>query len=192
MDAYDRPGAPKAELCRDLSEDKRGTHTTASRRAPTSRLPRRRHQNPRLRRTQMQRIRERQRDTEMPSGRRRSRDSGHNVLPPVLRIRHCFRDRTGTNCLSGLGKSSLTHHLYEYTHWQLVTGIRAYRQKHLRVKGSLNNFRLSCFVLFFICKIFVCFPRKMGLMNQHQLENNYLNTLCQSSVLFFFLSFKSE
>lgn len=135
LDASDRPGAPKAELCRDLSKDKRGTHTAASCRAPTSHLHRRRHQNPRLCRTQMQRSREHQRDTKMPSGYRRWRDRGHHFRPPILRIRHCFRKPMGTICLPGLLKSSLTHHLHEYTHRQLVTGIRAYRQKHLCVKG---------------------------------------------------------
>lgn len=45
-------------------------------------------------------------------------------------------------------KSLLSHGLCECTHRQLVTGIRAYRQKHLCIKGSLNIFVVLYVVLF--------------------------------------------
>ncbi len=105
--------------------------------------------------------------------------------------RLCFQDRTGTKLCQGCSKKQnkkspcyLTVSVSAHTDRQLVTGIRAYRQKLLCIRVLwifLLSFLSLCFSIY---KIFCCFPRKMGLMNQHQLEINYLKTFVRAHLYF--------
>lgn len=136
-----------------------------------------------------------QRDSEISSEHRGTSERGHDsFLPPILRVSALLPGPYGNeNFCQGCSKkkkekkrekSLLSHGLCECTHRQLVTGIRAYRQKHLCIRVLwifLLSFLSFCFS---ITRSFVVFQGKWGLMNQHQLESNYLKIFCQSSTLF--------
>lgn len=63
-------------------------------------------------------------------------------------------------------------------HWN-----QGLQTKALVHKGSLNIFVVLFVALFFDYKTFCCFPRKMRLMNQHQLEINYLKTFVRAHLI---------
>ncbi len=105
--------------------------------------------------------------------------------------RLCFQDRTGMKLCQGCSKkqnkkkSLLSHGLCERTHRQTACHWnQGLQTKALVHKGSLNIFVVLSVALFFDYKIFCCFPRKMGLMNQHQLEINYLKTFVRAHLYF--------
>lgn len=172
------PGAPEAELRRDLSEDKRGTNTAAFSGSPTSQLHRRWHQDSWLGRTQMQRISTRtcqihsdglsQRNSEISSERRGTSERRHDsFLPPILRVSALLPGPNGNeNFVRAAQKKkkrekerkvplisrSLWVHTQTACHWN-----QGLQTKALVHKGSLNIFVVLSVVLFFNYKIFCCF-----------------------------------
>ncbi len=133
-----------------------------------------------------------QRDRETSSEHRRTSERRHgSFLPPILRASALLPGPDGNETLSGLlqknktKKSLLSHGLCERTHRQTACHWnQGLQTKALVHKGSLNIFVVFSVALFFDYKIFCCFPRKMGLMNQHLLEINYLKTFVRAHLYF--------